>query len=262
VTEVIYQIVHVSPPRIDKHRADLPHPLIDAIHRAIEKDPTRRFATAAELGAAIRPYANRPSLPAPARIETDDTVASAEESLRRQANTSQLGATALPPSEQPARPIWRWLAVGIVALGALSWVGAMWFQRTARSDAATAAAGSAPIAVASSRGVGSSALLTSASVNLAASPSGVASDAAAPANSQGAELLRTGHGATSDTSNTATSRSNSVKAPEVPSAEPSSPIASAPHEPPVSPPPVAPKATHRANTNDGVPITIDTSNPF
>ena len=50
---LVTQHLNVPPPPLGAARPDLPRALVKAVHRALEKDPARRFQSAAEMAAAI-----------------------------------------------------------------------------------------------------------------------------------------------------------------------------------------------------------------
>ena len=50
---LVTQHLNLPPPPLGEARPDLPRALIKAVHRALEKDPARRYQTAAEMAAAI-----------------------------------------------------------------------------------------------------------------------------------------------------------------------------------------------------------------
>jgi serine/threonine-protein kinase len=53
VTQVIYKVVHEKAPRIREQNPALPARYDEVFERALDKDPTRRYATAAEVVAAL-----------------------------------------------------------------------------------------------------------------------------------------------------------------------------------------------------------------
>ena len=58
---VAYAIKHVDPPSLVSLRADVPPDLALAVSRAMERDPARRWSSAREMSAALRPVGGAPS---------------------------------------------------------------------------------------------------------------------------------------------------------------------------------------------------------
>ncbi len=92
VADLLYQIFTTEAPRIQQFRPDLPEGLAAAIHHALERDPSRRYSSAAEMGLALAPWADERSQHLLARMAGAAGVASRTPSLRP--------ATALPGSSQ------------------------------------------------------------------------------------------------------------------------------------------------------------------
>jgi serine/threonine protein kinase/tetratricopeptide (TPR) repeat protein len=63
---VLFQVVHKQPPPVRRWAPDTPSALVAVVNRALEKDRERRFATGAEMRAALA--AARQSVPAPAAM--------------------------------------------------------------------------------------------------------------------------------------------------------------------------------------------------
>jgi serine/threonine protein kinase len=57
VTQLTAMVLTEPPRSLESLRADVPRPLVRIIERCLEKDPARRFASIAELAAALQPYA-------------------------------------------------------------------------------------------------------------------------------------------------------------------------------------------------------------
>lgn len=56
VSVICKRVVHGEPEPLRRHRPDLPGAIEDVIGRCLEKDPARRFASVAELAAALAPF--------------------------------------------------------------------------------------------------------------------------------------------------------------------------------------------------------------
>src|SRR5687768_7757303 len=65
--EATHAIVHDAPADMLALRPDVPEAIADIVRRALEKDPANRFATAAELGAALRSEGDGQPGPSPWR---------------------------------------------------------------------------------------------------------------------------------------------------------------------------------------------------
>jgi len=60
ITEVLAAVLSLPPPPLAQYRTDVPHELEAAIRRCLEKDPTARFRSIAQLAMAIRSFAPEP----------------------------------------------------------------------------------------------------------------------------------------------------------------------------------------------------------
>jgi serine/threonine protein kinase len=110
------KIATESPRPIDAHRPDLPPALVDAITRAIEKDPEDRFTTVDELASAIAPFVGMTEAP-PAMALT--------ETLPAGATPMVISSKRVPTTPPPAgRPPYFAIAVGALAFAVLA-VGAI-----------------------------------------------------------------------------------------------------------------------------------------
>lgn len=116
-------------PRLDRKRRGLDAALVATVHRALEKDPERRFADAAEMRQALADPTSVPPLPAPsattARIATHSAPT---EALGAAAVTTVLeeAPDAEAEGEAHRRARWPWgvLAAVIVVAGIAA---AVWF---------------------------------------------------------------------------------------------------------------------------------------
>ena len=52
------RVMREAPERLDALRSDLPEGLVDVVSRCLEKDPSRRFSSAASVAIALGPYAS------------------------------------------------------------------------------------------------------------------------------------------------------------------------------------------------------------
>ena len=67
IPALLMQQVSAAAPPISDAAPGTPAPLASAIHRCLEKEPSKRFASGEELADAIAPAETRPALPAPLR---------------------------------------------------------------------------------------------------------------------------------------------------------------------------------------------------
>ncbi len=147
-----------TPPR--QVRGDIPEALEQVIQRAMSREPSQRFASAAELAQALAPFAEpgaanvwgvrasappsmpSPSMPSPTVVPSTPGVPSSP-SLSRSINTLS-GNTAPTPEAVPARRGARWPAVG--AAVALLVVGGLTLTATlSRSTPEPSATPTAPV---------------------------------------------------------------------------------------------------------------------
>jgi serine/threonine-protein kinase len=54
----MYHILYREPCRLESLRSDVPHALAAVVHKALARDAAERFQSAAELGAALAPFAD------------------------------------------------------------------------------------------------------------------------------------------------------------------------------------------------------------
>jgi serine/threonine-protein kinase len=57
-TEILYKIFTADPPPVQSLRPDIPDGLARAIHRALLREPAQRYASTAEMGEALAPWAD------------------------------------------------------------------------------------------------------------------------------------------------------------------------------------------------------------
>jgi eukaryotic-like serine/threonine-protein kinase len=103
-----------EPPPLDRRRGDLRPALVTAVHRALEKDPERRFADAAQMQAALaghRPGATAAAATVALPRREDETVV-----LTSPPATGQAGRRG---GDARGRPRW-WIAGLVAALAALA----------------------------------------------------------------------------------------------------------------------------------------------
>jgi serine/threonine-protein kinase len=84
VTHLTAMVLTEEPPPIEQLRADVPPGLVRVIARCLEKDPSRRFGSIAELAAALEPFAPADTRDLAARIAR---IGSTQSSLGGQAIT-------------------------------------------------------------------------------------------------------------------------------------------------------------------------------
>ena len=93
--EIIYSILHKEPTPLDARRQGLPRGFVEVVRKAMSVDLAKRYASVAELGealipfagASIAPFRSQPSAP-PAIDQNDQTLASGAESNRETASTT------------------------------------------------------------------------------------------------------------------------------------------------------------------------------
>jgi len=143
-TEIYRQILTEDPPPLDGEVDGLPPGLADVVHRALEKRPDDRFASAAELRAALAEVAGEgEGEGAPAPRKRRSTARRAKTS-RRKRGSRRAPAAAAPPAPGSAGgrgPLVAGLVVGAVVLVGLAVFAA------GGGDAATAAATPTPLAI-------------------------------------------------------------------------------------------------------------------
>ncbi|MCB9593587.1 MAG: serine/threonine protein kinase [Sandaracinaceae bacterium] len=108
----------VPPPPLGERRPDLPEPVVDLVHRCLEKDPARRYEDGAELLAAWE-AAWSDAAPLASSHETDQFAAITD-------RTST-------PAAEPARPSRPWWAIALVAVALLAVGG--WLYASTREPA-------------------------------------------------------------------------------------------------------------------------------
>ena len=149
--EVCIRVMRETPERLDTLRSDLPEGLVDVVSRCLEKDPSRRFSSAASVAIALGPYASsdgnrlalrmqrRPSGAPPAPRETGTLASSLPPS----------GAS-LPPLASPSVPpvgssnAWPALALSALLVGVSAASFAAGVRMSLGSGAASATTAPAP----------------------------------------------------------------------------------------------------------------------
>ncbi len=157
-TAVMMKIVKEDPPPLREYAPTLPATLVDAVDRALQKDPEKRFPHAGDLGAELR-------LIRLAVERTSDTLSEGAEGATMYAApqvvaaakaarpaspphdpaaAASLSRAALPAPATTARaPFATWIAVAAVAVAAVLG-GIVYLQRSASPTAATTATPTTP----------------------------------------------------------------------------------------------------------------------
>lgn len=124
VVRIVDQHLHAPPPRLDTLATDVPAWLCDAVNRALEKDPDRRFASADEMRRAlVEPRRQNGAAMAPGRSRswrrtvTTDTARRSSSAVRVAPGATDVASPPLPLRIAAA------LAIFVVggALGLLGW---------------------------------------------------------------------------------------------------------------------------------------------
>ena len=131
---LVTQHLQMPPPPLQLARPDLPTPLVVAVHRALEKEPRDRFASAQEMAAALPTDLALTSLDAIATLTGAsharvDPAATAHGSGRARAKAAAVtpGGAAMPTtSRRPPPPMttsrfrrWPWMAAMVAAAATL-----------------------------------------------------------------------------------------------------------------------------------------------
>lgn len=125
-TAVIAKLLTEDPEPIEKLVPGLPKPLIQAVKKALEKDPARRYAKAGDFGADLR--ISRSALqatatPSPRAVDFAETTlitktegtSPANDVVIKRGGTGVVEATAGTAASEPARGI-PWVAIGAVVV--------------------------------------------------------------------------------------------------------------------------------------------------
>lgn len=138
--EIVLSILHNEPPPLEALRPGLPHELASIVRKAMHREPQQRYATVADLGQALIPFAGAPvapfrSQPLPA-IPVDpygETIQSGSAAPACADHTASTTAPVTPKTgagasrSKPAKAGWL-LGLGAVALVAIA-TGAMRLSR-------------------------------------------------------------------------------------------------------------------------------------
>jgi serine/threonine-protein kinase len=116
--DLCVQITREPPRPIEKLRGDVPEELRGVLARCLEKDPSRRFADAAELAAALRPFLDTPSRRLPEHPRAS-----------RPALAETLAAPATTASTRAPRRMTPWITAAIAVAVAATWTGATLARR-------------------------------------------------------------------------------------------------------------------------------------
>jgi eukaryotic-like serine/threonine-protein kinase len=99
VAQKLVSHLHVAPKALGELRDDVPPALVEVLSRMMEKDPSRRYQTPAEVAAALAPFA-KPGVP-PATIVAPEVVPETISSIQLAPET---GPTT-PPARRRLRPL-------------------------------------------------------------------------------------------------------------------------------------------------------------
>ena len=154
MAEIVYMVTQGDAPKVSAKRPELPPGIVDAVARALAREPARRFANVAELAAAIAPFGparSEISIERIARVLGTAAPAAAAPGPRAQAPAPSPTPTVATLEDAPtAAPRGRGrvaVAVAVVALvaGVLAWRGLRGGSET--TAARTTAVVSAPAPV-------------------------------------------------------------------------------------------------------------------
>jgi tRNA A-37 threonylcarbamoyl transferase component Bud32 len=119
VTAILVRILTEEPPPVDFAATGLPHAAGDVLRRAMAKDPAERFASGAELIAALR-FAGGLSSEMPATVSATGTVVPPRTAMAAATTAgSTAGAPTLASGARQKKAPWRPLALAAAALVAL-----------------------------------------------------------------------------------------------------------------------------------------------
>ena len=138
--EVMRAHAEVTPPRLDTLRPELPPPLVDQIMRSLEKEPSKRFQTAADWLKEI----DRETEVIPAPRSTEQTVQLTEVLEPTPSTGSPVAPTSvMSQPEPPKRGILPVLAIGVLAALLVVGIGAYFIVLQMRGDTAAPEAATA-----------------------------------------------------------------------------------------------------------------------
>jgi len=112
---LVTQHINTAPPNLAQFRPDLPRPLIAAVHRALEKDPAKRFQSAVEFTRAL------PATPALRELDVAETVGDSSRievtDEARAAAAARTPGLETPPARRQRRLAWI-VAAAVVVVAA------------------------------------------------------------------------------------------------------------------------------------------------
>ena len=194
--ELCLKVVAEAPQSLLTRRPDLPNGLISIVERCLEKEPAKRYASAADLARALEPFAAAPSSPGSrvsqaahhASVETralttlpsqqPSPAASSTPAAWDSARPSKLGGPGTTSPRRPQTLAVRWAAAVIIAAALAGGIALAWrsLGRGAASSGPPSPSSATPIASALSS---SPATATTPTVLAPSTGSGPANDAPA-----------------------------------------------------------------------------------
>jgi eukaryotic-like serine/threonine-protein kinase len=113
IQDVMGNVVHTQPDRLENIAPDIPSDLSAAVHRCLAKDPTERFQSIAELVDAIRPFSsNTRELTGPVAIAVEPH--SHPKPIARPIDERAAPTVLIRPRKSP--PVWMMIGSGLLLL--------------------------------------------------------------------------------------------------------------------------------------------------
>jgi serine/threonine-protein kinase len=94
--EIIYSILHKQPEALELRRQNLPHGLVEVVRKAMSVELAQRYATVAELGEALSPFAGAPVAPFHSRPSVRPAAEHGEDTLASRKDPKETASTMAP----------------------------------------------------------------------------------------------------------------------------------------------------------------------